>query len=256
MYLEILIVLLVYFTGVFIIGQIIEDNSIVDIAWGGGFVVVALWSFFSGGMMMPKSLILTVLVTLWGLRLLNHLGRRNIGKGEDYRYVAMRQRWGNQFPRLKAYVYVYLLQMTVMLVVSLPVVYGNSDQDQSFGVTNMVGVGLWVIGFLFETVGDAQLRAFKAKPENKGKLMDQGLWSLTRHPNYFGDATLWLGYFFIAVSSIQGIWTIIGPMLMAFFLRNVSGAKLLEKKYEGRADYEAYKKRTNMFLPGLPKKPQ
>ena len=115
-------------------------------------------------------------------------------------------------------------------------------------------MALWGLGFFFESVGDAQLKRFKKNPANKGKLMDQGLWALTRHPNYFGDAAMWLGIFFIAVTHISGIWTLIGPLVMAYFLRNVSGAKLLEKKYEGRIDYDAYKQRTNMFFPWFPKK--
>lgn len=107
---------------------------------------------------------------------------------------------------------------------------------------------------LFESVGDAQLKRFKKDPGNKGKLMDKGLWSLTRHPNYFGDSMMWTGVFFMALSGLSSIWIVVGPALMTYLIVFVSGVKLLEKKYEGREDYEEYKKRTNSFIPGPQKK--
>lgn len=252
-YWQILLVLLVYFTILFIIGQLKKDNSIVDIGWGLGFVIVGWFSFSFGGGGSDKRLLLTGLVTVWGLRLAYHIGKRNWGKPEDYRYVKMRQRWGKHFPRLKAYLNVYILQLGIMYIVSLPVIYGNAATKPQFIWLSWLGIGVWTIGFLFESIGDYQLKRFKANPANRGKICDRGLWAYTRHPNYFGDATMWWGLFLIAVNDWSGGWTAIGPALMTYFLIFVSGAKLLEKKYAGRKDYEQYKTRTSGFFP-LPRK--
>lgn len=248
MYVETFFVLLGYFVLVFIIGQIKKDNSIVDIAWGSGFVLSALYTFVRNPEIGLKSIFITAAIVVWGSRLTYHIAKRNLGKGEDYRYIDMRKRWGTSFVWLKAFVNVYLLQMLIQYIVTLPLIYGNSN-SKDLMLLNYFGILVWGIGFYFEAYGDYQLKKFKKNPENKGKLMDKGLWSITRHPNYFGDATMWLGIFFIAIDRIESIWILIGPMLMAFFLRYVSGVRLLEKKYEGRADYDEYKKRTAAFIP-------
>ncbi len=254
MYLETLGVLVAFFTIVFIIGQILHDNSIVDIGWGAGFVVSALYTFWRNPEAGLKASIITLAVTIWGLRLAIHIAKRNIGKPEDYRYVNMRKRWGDKYVLVKAFVNVYLLQCIIQFIVTLPVIYGNTTMQQELYWFNIVGIGIWGIGFFFEAYGDYQLKVFKNNPENKGRLMTTGLWALTRHPNYFGDAAMWFGIFFIAISSQNGLWILVGPALMTFFLRYVSGVRLLEKKYANRPDYAAYKKRTNSFLPWFPKK--
>lgn len=165
----------------------------------------------------------------------------------------MRKKWGNQFVLLKAFMNVYLIQMLIQYIVTLPVIYGNKvTQDLQW--YNWSGILLWGIGFFFEAFGDYQLKDFKKDPKNKGKLMDRGLWSLTRHPNYFGDSAMWFGIFLLAIDQVSGLWIITGPALMTYFLVFVSGVKLLEKKYEGRQDFETYKKRTSAFIPWFPKR--
>ena len=253
MYLETFGILLIFFTVVFIIGQILRDNSIVDIAWGFGFVLSAFYTFFNSPENGIKSILLTLVVTIWGLRLTYHLAKRNLGKPEDYRYAKMRKQWGKKFVLIKAFLNVYFLQCVIQFIVSLPVIYGNTTVQQELYIYNIIGIGLWGIGFFFEAYGDYQLKQFKKEPKNKGKLMTHGLWALTRHPNYFGDACMWFGIFFIALSGLSGLWIIIGPVLMTFFLFFVSGVRLLEKKYEGRKDFEEYKKRTHAFIPWFPK---
>lgn len=253
MYLETFILLFIFFFSVFIIGQIKKDNSIVDIAWGSGFVISALYTFFRNPKAGLKGILITLGIIIWGLRLTFHIAKRNIGKPEDYRYVNMRKRWGNKFVLLKSFFYVYFLQMVIQYIVTLPIIYGNITKQQIYWY-NWLGVILWGIGFFFESYGDYQLKQFKKSPLNKGKIMDKGLWSLTRHPNYFGDSAMWFGIFLIAISNIKGIWIIVGPGLMTFFLVFVSGVRLLEKKYEGRKDFEEYKMRTSAFIPWFPKK--
>lgn len=253
MYLETLIVLFIYFFIIFIIGQIIKDNSIVDIGWGSGFVISALYNFFRNPDSGLKGIVITAAIVIWGSRLTYHIAKRNIGKPEDFRYVNMRKRWGENYALLKAFLNVYFLQFVIQYIVTLPVIYGNSS-NQNLMWYNWIGLSLWILGFFFESYGDYQLKQFKKDPANKGKLMDQGLWALTRHPNYFGDSAMWFGIFFMAVSELAGIWIIVGPSLMTFFLVFVSGVKMLEKKYVGRADYDDYKRRTSAFIPWFPKK--
>lgn len=253
MYLETLVVLFLFFFSIFIIGQILKDNSIVDIGWGSGFVLSAIYTFFSNPESGVKGILITIAIIIWGTRLTYHIAKRNIGKTEDYRYVKMRETWGTKFVFIKAFINVYFIQLIIQYVVTLPVIYGNSTL-QEMKWFNYIGVGLWLIGFFFESYGDYQLKEFKKKSENKGKLMDKGLWSLTRHPNYFGDATMWFGIFFISITDLKGIWIIVGPCLMTFFIVFVSGVRLLEKKYIGRKDFEEYKKRTSAFIPWFPKK--
>lgn len=254
MYLEVLGVLFLYFFIIFIIGQIVKDNSIVDIGWGFGFVVAAVYTYIRGETFEPRATLITIAIALWGLRLTYYLAKRNLGNGEDYRYVAMRKQWGTKFVLIKSFFHVYFLQFVVMSIVSLPVVYGNTNMDQSLAWFNYIGIALWLLGYFFETVGDAQLKAFKKDPKNKGKIMDKGLWALTRHPNYFGNSAMWFGIFLLAISSWSGLWTIIGPVVMTIFLIFISGVRMLEKKYKGRGDYDAYKERTSAFIPMPPKK--
>ncbi len=230
-----------------------KDNSIVDIGWGSGFALSAIYTFIRNPDSGLKGILITGAIVIWGSRLTYHIAKRNIGKPEDYRYVDMRKRWGDKYVLIKAFLNVYFLQLLIQYVVTLPVIYGNSGY-QEIKWFNVIGIGLWGIGFFFESFGDYQLKQFKKNPENKGKLMDKGLWSLTRHPNYFGDSAMWFGIFLIAITDISGLWIIVGPSLMTFFLVFVSGVKMLESKYKGREDYDRYKKRTSIFVPWFPKK--
>ena len=254
MFIETYLVLFCFFLVLFIIGQVIKDNSIVDIGWGSGFVLSAIFSYFRYPNTGLKATIITIFIVIWGLRLSYHIAKRNIGKPEDYRYVQMRKSWGNKNVMLKAFLKVYLLQFLIQSIVTLPVIYGNTTSNQKLQLINIFGIVLWGIGFFFEAYGDYQLKQFKADKNNKGKLMDKGLWALTRHPNYFGDSTMWFGIFFIAISNINGLWIIIGPCFMTFFIVFVSGVAMLEKKYKGRPDFEVYKRKTSVFFPWFPKK--
>jgi steroid 5-alpha reductase family enzyme len=253
MYLETFLILFIYFFSIFIIGQIMKDNSIVDIGWGSGFVISAIYTFIRYDNSGLKGILITLAIILWGSRLTYHIAKRNIGKQEDYRYVKMRKRWGDKLVLIKAFLNVYFLQLVIQYIVTLPVIYGNTGYQQ-LSWFNYVGIVVWGIGFFFEAFGDYQLKQFKKNPANKGKIMDKGLWSLTRHPNYFGDSAMWVGIFLIAITDWKGIWIIVGPTLMTFFLVFVSGVRLLEKKYKGREDYENYKMRTSSFIPLMPKK--
>jgi steroid 5-alpha reductase family enzyme len=165
----------------------------------------------------------------------------------------MRKRWGARFP-LISLVTVFALQGALMWIVSLPVQLGQDDATPGIGVVAFIGIAVFVFGLFFEVVGDAQLARFKSDPTNAGKVMDQGLWRYTRHPNYFGDACVWWGLALIAAETGSGAWGFIGAMVMTYFLRRVSGVTLLERSLKKRREgYEAYIARTSPFIPRRPK---
>ena len=232
----------------------LKNASIVDIVWGAGFVVVTWVMQLTIEGDSSRQWLITAMVSIWGLRLSGYLARRNIGHGEDWRYVAMRKRHGRRFP-LVSLVTVFALQGVVMFLVSLPVQLGHADRSPSVGPMAVMGLLVWFLGIVFEAVGDMQLRRFKKDPSNAGLVMDRGLWSLTRHPNYFGDSCVWWGIGIVAAEAGTAAWGLIGPVVMTLFLTKVSGVPMLErslaKRKPGYADYMA---RTSGFFPRPPKK--
>lgn len=238
-----------------LVSLLLKDASIVDIVWGLGFVVVALTAALVGDGFRDRRLILLSLVAVWGLRLSGYLAWRNLGHGEDFRYVAMRKKWGDRFWWVSLF-QVFALQGVLMWIVSLPIqLSASAKEPASFGPLALLGITLWTIGLLFETIGDAQLASFKAKAHNKGRVMDQGLWRYTRHPNYFGDFCVWWGLFLIAAETVPGRYGIIGPIVMSILLIRVSGVALLEKTIgKRRLGYADYVERTSAFFPRPPKR--
>lgn len=238
---------------VWAISVAIRDASIVDVVWGPGFVVVAWAAFLTSEGDSGRALLLTAMATVWGLRLGIHLGMRNLGKGEDYRYQAMRRRRGERF-WIISLVTVYALQGVIMWIVSLPLQIGIREPEPGSVVLLIVGAAVFVIGFGFESVGDWQLRRFKADPANATQVMDQGLWRYTRHPNYFGDACVWWGIGLVAASTPVGVVGLVGPVLMTWFLMRVSGVPMLERSLvKRRVGYDDYVRRTSSFIPRRPK---
>lgn len=239
---------------VWLIGLLVKDVSVVDIAWGLGFVLVAWATCFSQGIpgFVP---LLPVLTTLWGLRLSGYLAWRKAGSPEDFRYRAMRERHPRSFPLLSLLT-VFALQGLIMWMVALPLQTVGSAGTPSVVLT-IIGVLLWGIGFLFESIGDWQLVSFKSDPINDGRLMDRGLWRYTRHPNYFGDFLVWWGLYVLALASGGQWWSVVGPIVMSLLLLRVSGVTLLEKTLKSSKEgYAEYVERTNAFFPWWPKQAQ
>lgn len=243
----------IYFSAAFLVGQVLHNNSVVDSFWGPGFLVVALVTFIGSSQRGLRGGLITLLVAVWAVRLFTHITIRNWNKPEDYRYVAMRQRWGDRFVYLKAYFKVFLTQGAILFVIALPIIWGNMTADQTLGPVAIFGTLVWIIGFIFEAVGDRQLKDFKAQPANKGQLMTQGLWRYTRHPNYFGEATQWWGIFLIALTGPGQLWLVVSPLVITLLLLFVSGVPLLEEKYKDRPDFKAYASRTPKFFPWFPR---
>jgi steroid 5-alpha reductase family enzyme len=225
--------------------------SVVDTTWGIGFVVVAQVAAVVGSGVPWRRVLLLVLVGAWGLRLAWHMHRRNAGKGEDPRYEAMLAREGGN-RTLVAIRKVYAVQGLALWFVSLPVQVSAAAGKGVMTVV-VVGVVLWLVGVVFEAVGDAQLARFKADPATKGRVMDRGLWAWTRHPNYFGDACVWWGLYLVAASAWPGVLTVLSPVAMTYFLVFATGARLLEQHMAQRPGYAAYQQRTSYFLPRPPR---
>jgi steroid 5-alpha reductase family enzyme len=231
----------------------LRNASIVDPFWGAGYVMVAWLASLGTDGAEPRRAIALALVTVWGLRLSLHLLRRNVGHGEDPRYAAMRRGHGERFWWASLFT-VFLLQGLLMWIVSLPVqVALVAPGPAGLGLLDLLGVGLWGVGFLFEAVGDWQLARFRADPANRGAVMDRGLWRYTRHPNYFGDAAQWWGLGLLALST-GAWWALVSPVVMNLLLLKVSGVAMLEKDIgDRRPGYRAYVERTNAFLPWFPR---
>lgn len=236
-----------------VISVVVKNASIVDIVWGAGFAITSWVLLITVDGDTGRQTLLAVMVGLWGTRLALYLARRNIGHGEDWRYVAMRKKAGRKFV-WSSLVTVFGLQGVLMWIVSLPVQFGSGDATPGVGPIAVIGIMLWLVGLVFEVIGDWQLARFKRNPDNKGKVLDTGLWSLTRHPNYFGDALLWWGIGIVGAETGSGVIGFVGPVVMTFFLMRVSGVPMLErsmsKRKEGYAEYVA---RTSGFFPRPPK---
>jgi steroid 5-alpha reductase family enzyme len=237
----------------FVISLFKRRNDVADVAWGLGFVLLAWTSFFLSGATGTRGVLVGVLVSVWGLRLAWHIHARNRGKAEDYRYLAWRREWGRWFyPR--SYAQVYLLQGALLFLISLPVLIINRNASGTFGLLDGIGACVWLFGFLFESVGDAELARFVKDPANKGRLLQSGLWRYTRHPNYFGEVAQWWGIWLVALGVPGGWFGIIGPLTITILILKVSGIPMLEKKMAENPDFTEYTRRTSVFFPWFPKR--
>lgn len=228
----------------------IEDASIIDLFWGL-FFVAAAWVLLTIDVrhVQPKHLLFVLLVTVWGLRLAYHLTVRNLGHGEDRRYRLWREHGGPNW-WLKTYYRIYLLQGTIALVVATPIV-ACFVAPSRFLVVNWLGALIAITGIAIEATADIQLQRFRAEPDSAGRVMDRGLWYYSRHPNYFGDATTWLGLGLLAFSG-KTWWSLIGPAVMTLVFLNVSNNVIERGLKKRRPEYASYIARTSAFVPRRP----
>ncbi len=235
---------------------IIKDSSVIDIYWGFGFIVAMSYYLYALGeeYHTTRNLVYAILVSIWGMRLTFYLASRNIGKGEDYRYVLMRNEAGKNWWWL-SYLRVFVLQGVLLWCISSVFLPALMAKTEVLSVLDYIGIAFWAIGLYFEAVGDWQLTQFKKNPANKGKVMDQGLWKYTRHPNYFGDAMIWIGFYLFALAYHNGFLWFLCPFLMVFLLVRVSGAAMLETGLKKtKPQYAEYIRKTSEFIPMPPKK--
>lgn len=232
----------------------LRDASIVDIFWGPLFLVLAVvYVALRPDGFVERQLLVLGLVAIWSVRLGTHIAARHAGKGEDERYARWRRQHGDAWPRRSLF-QVFWLQGFLAWIISAPLLVAIGSPE-GWGWLDAAGVGLWIIGFTFEAIGDYQLTAFIRDPANRGKTMRSGLWRYSRHPNYFGDAAGWWGLWLIATSA-GGWWTIFAPLLMTFLLVRVSGVGLLEQTIADRREgYAEYMATTSAFLPLPPRRP-
>ena len=246
------LVILVYMSAWFAVALITKRNDVADIAWGLGFGVASTSSFIKCGNYTFTAIFVTILVTVWGLRLSWHIGQRNIKKPEDYRYSAWRESWGKWFI-IKSYLQIFIFQGFLMLLIVSPILVIYTYSNNGIFPVVVIGILIWVCGFLFESISDHQLKKFTDNPQNKGRIMNKGLWHYSRHPNYFGEVTQWWAIGLIALPASFGWLGLIGPCVITFLIVKVSGVPMLENKYQNNLEYQAYKINTSMLLP-IPRK--
>lgn len=237
----------------------LKDPSFVDSWWALGMVVITWTTFLFTGGRGPHASALTILCTIWGLRLGLYLFRRWRKDGPDRRYVVIMGKAeterGWSFAKASMLL-VFAMQAPLQFVVCLPAQLGQVTATSTLGPLAWIGVGVAVVGIAFETIGDFQLTQFRANPANTGQVLSSGLWRYTRHPNYFGDACLWWGLYLIAAETgWAGIASIPGPILITLLLTKWSGVPTIEGRMRRkRPDYEAYIQRTSGFIPLPPKR--
>jgi steroid 5-alpha reductase family enzyme len=252
-----LLAVIVYFTLAWLLSLARRDASVVDIFWGPGFLILGvLYAALGAGFVGRKALLLT-LVAIWSIRLAVHIFQRNRGRGEDKRYRKWREEGGPSY-WWKSWFNTFMVQAALMWLISTPLMAAQRPPlPDRITLLDILGALVWLVGFAFEAVSDWQLARFKADPANKGQVMRRGLWAYTRHPNYFGEAMLWWGYFIIALGTPGGFWTLYSPILMTFLLLRVSGVTLLEKGLAAeKPGYADYVQSTSAFIPWFPRRPE
>jgi steroid 5-alpha reductase family enzyme len=257
LYITSLIITLGVTTLLYFIAQYKKDNSIIDIAYGLTFIAVAyeLVSMQSRALA-PASMVILFLITVWGLRLAYRIFIKNRGKGEDFRYQSWRKEWlrhGARYYFARTYLQIFILQGIIISIVLLPFTLTLTRASESNSLL-LVGLAVWALGFFFEVIGDKQLDAFIKNKNKTSTIMKTGLWKYTRHPNYFGESTMWFGIAFIAYSSGVSFLVFLSPILITYLLLFVSGIPMLEKKWDGIPEWEVYKAKTSAFIPLPPKK--
>lgn len=244
--------LLIYMTLWYYFAIKANDISLVDVAYGMGFVAIAISMLVSSNFE-PIRIIVATLVTVWGLRLTYVIAKRKVYKPtEDWRYTQMRQKWGKNY-KYKAYLYVFLLQSVIILIISAPTLL-VANYYQPLGWMQYIGISIWLIGFVVELISDFQLKIFIKNNKIKNSVIQSGLWYYSRHPNYFGEVMLWWGLWLVVASLPYGWLAVASPLLISFLILYVSGVPLLEAKYKNNINYQTYARRTSKFILWPPKK--
>ncbi len=235
-------------TFAFIISLLSRNNSVVDIFWGLGFVLIAWLTLYANTMYLPRQILTTILVTLWGLRLSGYLLYRNWGKGEDPRYEAISQKWGAWF-YLRSFFQIFMVQAVLLFIIATPVIAINISKTEGlFRLFDYFVVLCWMIGFAFEVIGDYQLTKFLAKKEHTGKILTTGIWRYTRHPNYFGEIVMWFSLYLLAIPVPFGIYTILSPLTILSIFLFIS-LPATEKLFANNEEFQEYKKKTSAIIP-------
>lgn len=237
---------------------LLKKNDLADVLWGPAFPLCALSAIYFSGTGLegldPRMTIVLAFLVIWAVRLFAHVGWRNLShRQEDVRYNNWRRQWGRTAP-WRSYLQVFVLQALILFLFLVPVLFILSAPSRPLGILGILGIFCWAVGFFFEAVGDEQLRRFKSDAVNKGKLMTTGLWSWTRHPNYFGEVLLWWGVWLLAFELPGAWWTIIGPLGVTYLILKVSGVSMLEDLMRSRPGFAEYEKSVSRFFPRPPRR--
>jgi steroid 5-alpha reductase family enzyme len=229
---------------------------VVDVAWGPSFLVAMGTAF----VISPHSLtfgfniqtLTAILVTIWALRLSNSIGMRLVRTTEDKRYIELRKHWKGNLA-FNTYVRIFTLQAVLVTVASTAVVCIGVSSTTQISVLGYLGAAIWSVGFLFEAIGDKQLKNHLQKADQRGKLLTTGVRRFTRHPSYFGESVMWWGIFVIALSTSYGWIAIITPVIITYLLLFVSGVPLAEASMRKKPGWHEYQRRTSVFFPLPPR---
>lgn len=239
------LLLLAYMTVGFGVAYSRKRLNTVDAAWGLGFVLVGWAAAVQASS--ARSLVVAVLISIWGLRLSSHIWQRNRDRDDDQRYVELTKKWrGNYW--LQAYIRIFLLQGALIWLVSLPVVMATGLQLAGWSWLTIVGGLIWLVGFVIEAAADRQLSNFLGQPGHP-KVLQTGLWRYSRHPNYFGELTQWWGIGLIALQASYGWIGLLGPLALSYLILFVSGIPPIEKRHAADPNYREYRQRTSVLIP-------
>ncbi len=241
----------VYLAIMIYVAQTKRDMSIVNFTWGGGVALNALYSLLAGGTFYARQCLVTTLTLIWATRLAYYVYARY--KGDDPRFQSWKHEGG-----LRAFIlnllYMFGPQALTIALMSTPVLIVNFWSSAGITLGDLMGTLLWIVGFYWEVVGDLQLYTFVADPAHKGRILTTGLWRYSRHPNYFGEITMWWALFIIALSVDYGWIAVSAPLTITFLLLFVTGVPWIEKIFEDNLEYQDYKRKTSMLIPWFPRK--
>ena len=250
-FLSALVAIVVYMTAWFLVSISIKRNDIADMDWGIVFIVVSWLSYLRADVQTTVGLVAAVLVSVWGIRLAWHIFQRISRKPEDYRYQQWREAWGDGswYFFTRSYLQVFMLQGLFLLMISTPLLIINALPQSQFSILSLVGILVWLSGFVIESTADKQLSEFVKNKTAKNQVLDTGLWKYSRHPNYFGEVTQWWGVWILAIPS--GLWwmSMLGPATITFLILKVSGIPMLEKHLAENPKYQEYQSKTSVFIP-------
>ncbi len=241
------LILLGYASFWFILSLIFKRNDIADVAWGLGYVLVMAYCAYHFPLN-DRALLVYVLVSLWAFRLSIYIGLRNRGKAEDFRYKQWRDDWGKTF-YWRSFLQVYVLQAAILLLVSSPVLVVATSAETELTFVSGFVTALWLFGFYWQVVGDAQLAAFKKRRRHQEEVLNTGLWKFSRHPNYFGEILMWWAMFLIVLPLQYWFFAVLSPVLITWLLARVSGVPMLEERYKDNPAYQEYKAHTPALFP-------
>jgi steroid 5-alpha reductase family enzyme len=236
------------FSLAYIIARLTGKVTFLDAAWGIGFVLIAWVSYFAFSTRALPNLLVSLAVSLWGLRLAWYVVKRIVKTGEDKRYQNILAGYGEN-AQTKAFFRLFMLQAALQYFVSAAILRMNYSDPKPVGITTWVGIVVFTIGFLYEAVADSQLAAFKRDPNNKGKILQSGLWKSSRHPNYFGESLVWLGLAVMSLGYPWGWLALISPAVITYLLLFVSGIPIQEKGKDQKPAWREYADKTPKFVP-------